>query len=63
MELDLSLMRFGNSNKLKMNTVSTFKKTERILLRGPEPCKQCGAFYKSLYIIRLCMDHEELEGI
>jgi hypothetical protein len=63
MEIDFSSVRFGSSHKSMMNPISSLKRGEKILLRGPEPCKQCGAYYKSLYIIRLCMDHEELEEL
>ena len=63
MEMEISSIRFGSRNRSNKKPISTLKKGERILLRGPEPCKQCGAYYKSLYIIRLCMDHEELEGL
>jgi len=63
MEINFSTVQFGSSNKAKVNPITSLKRTERILLRGPEPCKQCGTYYKSLYIIRLCMDHEELEEL
>lgn len=63
MEIDFSSVRFGSLERAKIRPVSSIKRTEKILLRGPEPCKQCGEYYKSLYIIRLCMDHEGLEGL
>jgi hypothetical protein len=36
-------------------------KNEKILLRAPETCKECGECYKSLYVLKSCSDHQSLE--
>lgn len=33
----------------------------RILLREPESCRECGKVFLSLYILKSCTDHEGLD--
>lgn len=33
----------------------------RVLLRGPELCPVCRGVFQSLYPLRHCLDHEDLE--
>ncbi|MCK4739726.1 MAG: hypothetical protein KAT46_07230 [Deltaproteobacteria bacterium] len=39
------------------------KGRERVLLREAELCGFCGKKYLSLYPLRFCLDHDDLEGI
>ncbi|HHL39613.1 MAG TPA: hypothetical protein ENJ37_03835 [Deltaproteobacteria bacterium] len=39
------------------------KGRERVLLRGPERCEECGRVYLSLYRLRGCVDHDGLERL
>ncbi|MEE9615266.1 MAG: hypothetical protein V3W31_10030 [Thermodesulfobacteriota bacterium] len=36
---------------------------EKVLLREPEICRQCGRTYLSLYPLRVCSDHDGLESV
>ncbi|GMR04638.1 MAG: hypothetical protein BMS9Abin23_0540 [Thermodesulfobacteriota bacterium] len=40
-----------------------FKGSNKVLLREPERCWECGAVYISLYPLRQCVDHDGLEKI
>lgn len=39
------------------------KGREKVLLRGPEICRQCAKAYQSLYPLNTCADHEGLESV
>ncbi len=36
---------------------------ERVLLRGPEVCAECGATFISLYPLKFCSDHDGLDEL
>lgn len=59
METDLSLSGFMNTDFRAFGT----RPKKRILLREPERCCECNRIFISLYELKNCMDHENLDEL
>ena len=63
MVLNFSSSFYGRMGELEDWLRNHPKGREKVLLRGPEVCRQCGAAYQSLYPLNSCEDHDGLEPV